>query len=378
MTTSCNYRVLIYIMLLVSGFFMNLGMFATIFFCSIFMVAIFINNLRVNGRSIYALALWLVYAAAVISVYFSSDQNLDEKLTIANLVYSLLAVLMVSVLSSEKRIYITKALYYSILLMLFILIVQHVTHFIGYKYLDIHNVITLGKYVSRYESNYLDQFGLLRPTGLSVEPSNFSAVLVYMIFSFAWLRGKLDNKVIVLLFLSSLTLSFASMGIVAAILSVIVMARVIDKKRVFDLAIASTVLLLATIAVLVLIDRITSGVDYDALGSRLKIIEYYYDVDYVKVLWGHGLFFFEDVLTFNSVELSNSHIRDSGVWISIFFAAGVPGVALLGLILTSLKWPLFSLAVAVGLCSKLDFMQPSFWILISVLISFSSARKRHV
>lgn len=378
MTTLCNYRVLIYVMLLVSGFFMNLGVLATAFFCSIFIVAIFINNLRVGKRSIYALSLWLIYAISVISVYLSSDQDLDEKLTIANLVYSFLAVLMISILSSEKRKYIEKALYYSILLLLSILIIQHLTYVITFKYLDVHNFITLGKYFSRYESNYLAQFGLLRPTGLSVEPSNFSAVLVYMIFSFAWLRGSLDNKVIVLLFLSSLTLSFASMGIIAAILSVIVMARVIDKKRVFDLVIASTVLLLATIAVLILIDRITSGVDYDALGSRLKIVKYYYDVDYLNVLWGHGLFFFENVVTFNSVELSNSNIRDSGVWISIFFAAGVPGLILLGIIVVSVKWPLFSLAVAIGLCSKLDFMQPSFWVLISILICFDSVRRRHV
>lgn len=354
---------------------MNLGVVSTLFFCSIFFVVIFLNRLKLNKRSIYALNLWGGYAVAVIFFFYTSNQSLDGRTTVASLIYSLLSVLMISFLPPESRKNMTKALYYSILILVLLIIFQHIYYFVFSIYFDVHNIVTLGKYVSRYESNYLAQFGILRPTGLSVEPSNYSAVLLYMIFSYAWLKGRLDNSVIILLFLSSLTLSFASMGIVAAVLSVIVLARLIKSKRIFDLAIVLIVFLVTAVVLQILIDRITSAVDYDALGARMQIVKYYRDIDINSALAGHGILFFNDFVTFNSIDLSNSQIRDSGVWVSIFFAAGILGLALLLLLLFSVNWPLFSIAIAIALFSKLDFMQPSFWILISILSSYTSVRR---
>ncbi|MEK9713249.1 MAG: hypothetical protein VW258_11840, partial [Thalassolituus sp.] len=233
---------------------MNLGVASSLFFCTVFLLVVFLNRLRLNRRSIYIFSIWGVYAVTVISVFLMSDQKLDSKITAASLIYSLLSVLIVTFLPEENRMDMVKALFYAILILLFLILLQYLVYFVFYRYLDLHNFVTLGRYVSRYESNYLAQFGILRPTGLSVEPSNYSAVLMYMTLSYAWLKGRLDNTVILLLFFSSLTLSFASMGIVGAVIAVIGLARLLENKRVFDLAIVIIVFFLALVAGQILFD----------------------------------------------------------------------------------------------------------------------------
>ncbi|HIF9237334.1 TPA: hypothetical protein ACX6QH_003732 [Photobacterium damselae] len=282
------------------------------------------------------------------------------------------------VLSTRDRKTIQNALIYVAVVHVSILLTQHIVYIISKQYIDIHNFITFGKYISRYHSAYLNSFGLIRPTGVSIEPSNISAIINFYIVSYLIMGGEKNKLLYFSIIGNMLSFSFASILISILILIVVSISdRDLRKKKYFKYVFFAMISFLSVYALQLVYFRLTGNVDYDALAFRQQIINLIYNQKIEYHLFGHGVLMSENPFLIDNTIVYHSNIRDSGFWINLYFTGGIFIVILFLLYLyLSIKNIYFVIIVIISLCSKFDYMQPTFWLLMFIIILNNIMKKQ--
>lgn len=123
--------------------------------------------------------------------------------------------------------------------------------------------------------------------------------------------------------------------------------------------------------------RLTGNVDYDALAFRQQIINLIYNQKIEYHLFGHGVLMSENPFLIDNTIVYHSNIRDSGFWINLYFTGGIFIVILFLLYLyLSINNIYFVIIVIISLCSKFDYMQPTFWLLMFIIILNNIMKKQ--
>jgi hypothetical protein len=289
--------------------------------------------------------------------YFSLYALLDFKIYFTVTLYVFTIILFWIFIDSIKVKYIHKSIKSILLLLLLIVLIQHIFYIVTKHYFDIHYIITLGGYFSRVDGALINSYGLTRVSGISIEPSNFSAMISYLTILYYLLKQKLD-KVIYLGFLASF-LTFSYAGIV---INTILFMLLYIKNNKINVKLISLFLIILYVVSSILIDRLFSNVEYDLITSRMYIFQVFNNSSWVQFLFGNGMLAFEFPITINDTIITNSNIRDTGIWINLLFSSGVVGIILLLLYIHANLKSKFELILIIILFNyKLDYLQPIFW-----------------
>lgn len=247
-----------------------------------------------------------------------------------------------------------------------VLITQHLIFFITREYVDVHSVASFGNFISRYESNFFGNFGLIRPTSFFVEPSNASAFILFCVA--LRIIYSLDEvtffRVLWLCTVPALTLSIAGFA-ASSVLLLAFSARKINLGKNFLRSISLT--LFVTILGFIFIEFIDfrrgSGLDYDPFAYRGNIFAIGAHVIKSNILTGVGVYFSEANHQLPGAILRHSYVRDSGVIPNIFISCGLVGVITFAyhLFQSSGKKIFASLIMVAPFMMKLDYLYLSFW-----------------
>lgn len=294
--------------------------------------------------------------------FLSFEYLLSLKIYIAVTIYLLMSLMLAMVFvfkDSKERL--ARSIETYVWFVVALIVVQQLVYLIFGVYLDVHSILTLGVYESRFESGFFSQFGLIRPTAFSVEPSNMAATMLLFLALYIQVKGSEGWRVILMLLAPVLTLSFASI----LVSSILLFLLVLYSNRRFRYYFLPACLLISAALVYLFYIRSVSDSDYDALGARLVIFKYLSSQSLYEHFLGNGFFAFEVPIILGSHELSNSHIRDTGFWINVYFSCGIVGTAVIAAYLywASNNHVAFYFIVAV-LFLKFDYMQPVFWFVV--------------
>ncbi|NVP03384.1 hypothetical protein HWA77_24580 [Photobacterium damselae subsp. damselae] len=250
---------------------------------------------------------------------------------------------------------------------------QQIYYVFTLTYIDLHSLITLGHEESRNFSPIFYNLGLTRPTSFFAEPSNASAVLTFLSFSYISILNQV-NKVSLLGFIvASMTLSSAAVLISGLSLLVLVLFDKTFFKNIY-IKIFSFFLFVSSLSYVVLltVDRIFGNTEYDMISSRTNIFRYLYEQDWINYFFGNGILILKNPIIYSGIEIYNYTFRDSGFFVNLFFSTGIVGVVFF-IFWSKLKIKKMSLLIIflIILNSKYDYLQPVFWMLI-FCVSISS------
>lgn len=356
-----------------SSLVMNYG--SHLFVMSFFFNVLFlITKSKVGKLKISTVCILILYIA---SIFFTiiHYQGLLLKLYISNLLYIFNALLLFFVLTSLSKENLIKILKSIISLMIFILIFQHILYITTSIYLDLHKIFTIGAYESRFEGGMFNRFGLIRATGFSVEPSNFSILIIYLAF-FHFLVSRNIKIANYQLIGSCLTLSFAAIGIVSVLLVLL------NYKKLFNLKLKNILFFLcffclSLLLIILFYYRMTAGVGYDAVGSRLILFSYLKEQPIDNFLLGNGTLFYSGKMDFNNFSLTEAQIKDTGLLVNMLFSFGIFG--LLAFLIYVFKFSggqlVFYFSILL-MMTKFDYGQPIFWLFV-FLMPYLSKKYRY-
>lgn len=326
-------------------------------------------NLRGRRVNVKPLLISLVspfvfIAVSIFTIYFHQD-NVKFVMYAAIFIY-LMAVVMAVLFFYEVGLNdLSNALSKFIYITFILLVFQHLMYLFFNYYVDVHKVITVFNVDSRYFSTLLLRFGLIRPTGWTVEPSNMGAIITFCTVLYYLINKKVDRVLKFGLCGSIITFSFAAIVIAVVIISVISL-RHLSPFRVLFLSTP----ILGGLCYFVYY-RMTGGVDYDAFGMRVVIIEAISSQDIYNLLFGNGFFALSSPLNLSGTYIYDYNIRDSGVWINLLFSIGLIPLVFLFLILYFLIKNLSDFFIVVAaMSSKFDYFQPFFWFFILLLFGY--------
>lgn len=316
-----------------------------------------------------------LYYTIFVFFTFNTHQDLSYFLYVANFIYIINMLIFVFVLTTFQKHEIVKILDFIIKLLVFTLIFQHVIYIFFNVYVDFHKIITLGAYESRFYGGMFSDYGLIRPTGFSIEPSNFSIMIIYLVF-FDFYLSKNIRKANYQLLGSCLTLSFAAIGIVAALI-LILNYRKLFSIKIKNLFVFFVLSIFSVMFLYVFYYRMTSGVDYDAIGSRMKLFSYLKEQPLQDLLLGNGVFFYSGEMNFNGFLLTEAEIKDTGLLVNLFFSLGIVGLSLFLFYILRFSdgWLVFLFSILL-MIMKFDFGQPIFWFFV-FFIPYVSEKYTH-
>lgn len=247
-------------------------------------------------------------------------------------------------------------------------IIQFVSYYsIGY-FFDFNNYVREEYSNTMYTARGLaNSIFVMRATGLYSEPS-FYAMSIFPVSLIVTILDKKIGKTFILSGVTCLlSLSVASL-IIVALSSLVLIDKLQKSKIAFLIAFAFFCIFLPDIYDFA-ISRIINQEDYDAIGSRMLILDEFRFRSLAQDIFGSGFFWYEHQ-PIGRTGLSGANIRDSSFFIYTYFSAGIVGVVLLALFITfylpaNLK---IKYAVMISLLFKYGFLNSSLWfILIPVL-----------
>ncbi len=354
--------------LLMSVSILNLGLLSILFFLLFLAALIITNRCKISIPSyIFVVFFFLIITYS----YMYRVENPIDIAYIATFLYCFLCFLAFSVFDSYQINDKLRIVKFVISIHAFTLLIQTSFYLISGKYIDIHYAITMFTYESRYESNAIAFMGIPRSTGFSIEPSNAAALIIYLNLIYLVYKDRVDGFFIIGLLSTLLTLSFASIGVSISILIVSILYQTKkDGKIKLFLPYLILSLVLGVICLSIIIWRVKYAVDYDALGYRLKIIDYFVNADLYYLLFGQGIHIFELPTYFENILLNSSNIRDAGLLINVLFSFGLVGLFFI-IVFLYICSPSFLIFICILLCSllKFDYMQPIFWFLTFCILS---------
>ena len=338
---------------------MNLGVMNLSIALAFLLVAGFVFGAKF---SIYPFILFLLFYFLIAYPLAFSQFKIEEPAYIGSLVYCFTIICTFFVIRAVKENTLLKALRYVIIFHCGAVVLQFFTFLLFGKYIDLHNYITFFSYESRPESNSLSGWGLIRPTGFLVEPSNVAALITFFNVIYLSIVRKFDSFFVKVQLCTFLTLSFAAIGISSLILMVVLFNYSINQVDKFKKTIAvATIILILVISIFVFYWRVYIAVDYDSLAYRMVILRFFQSISLESLLFGHGILISKYPLLVEGVYLNNSHFRDVGFFVNSIFSFGT--ILTFIFILFSFfcnKWFVF-FTLIIALFSKFDYMQPIFW-----------------
>ncbi|WP_421320054.1 hypothetical protein [Aeromonas veronii] len=287
--------------------------------------------------------------------------------------YAVNTALGCSLLISEEKDSIKEGIRIYISIMIFVLLLQQVFYMVTKNYIDLHRLITFGEYESRYASVFLERWGLIRPTGIAIEPSNMGNIIVFLSVIYMLIDKKVTNRLLLFIAFSFLTFSFASIFTSALILLVLVISRIREKNSI-SLIILSTVIIVVCISFLfVFYLRFTSAdAGYDAISTRLFITDILHHRDILNDILGNGILLFNDEIILYGYPIKIYNIQDSGFFVNMYFCFGIFGLVLMLLYLYfKLSLSKYFIVTCILLMTKFDYMQPLFWMLMYFVSFFN-------
>lgn len=287
-------------------------------------------------------------------------------------IYCIVAFVFVGLI--DKEALVKSLTIYSLVALLGILL-QHFIYWVSDYYLDLHSLVTLNSYSSRYDGGVFRSFGLIRPTFVQIEPSNFASISIYL-SSLAYLVGK--RRLSLVLALSAvLTLSTAGM-----VLGLIAVLLIISER--LQYSISGITKKLFIISILLLFGFVINSIyqvllnldyGYNALAYRLKFFELIDHLSLIEIIFGIGPLVIDQPTLIHGVELISSNIRDPGAIVSIGISYGLSGLILIVMLLQRTtvhkRSVVLSFLVALlPLFTKLDYMHPIFWFYLFAIYKF--------
>lgn len=322
--------------------------------------------------SIDQIVIVLVFILVMLGSLLYYGHKVTEKLYIASIIYAVLALGVSGLLCTFNKKAIEEGVRYAIITIIFLLVFQQVYYIVLGDYFDVHWALTVGKYTSRYESEFIQGFGLIRGTAFSIEPSNCAAILTYLIVIYTFSKNKFDLFSVVAICATAITFSFASIAISIAILTLFSFTVIFSKLTIKSIIITFLLAVLVVFGLMFFLERMFGGVGYDAAGARLFIFEFLGSQNGLSHVFGHGVLAFEQPFDIDGFELTNSHIRDSGFWVNLYFSSGVIGVLAFFILLYRKSSSLiFVMLFMVTFLYKFDYMQPMFWLYLFMICSIS-------
>lgn len=342
---------------------MNLGIFPM--FVLVVLVIFFLYYSR------FALSISSYFIATIFFLLLSFSyvfliESPSDKGYIATYIYTILALIVCFILNAYDSTERISALYLVIRLNCYLLVIQFLVFLVTKKYLDLHYILTLFSYESRFESNSLSLFQIARSTGFFIEPSNAAAAITYLNIMYLFEVGKPNRTFLINQVFTIFTLSFASIAISTAIVGFSLLVHAGElKSKMLKLSIYILTTCVSILGALIIYWRLELAQDYDAMAYRLQVFQYFKNADINSILFGKGIHIFDIPSEFNGVILNSSHIRDSGFLINSFFSIGIIGTCffVLGLYLFGLGFVTTSILLMVFMF-KFDYMQPVFWLAI--------------
>ncbi|MDO9934067.1 hypothetical protein Q7417_00045 [Glaesserella parasuis] len=294
-------------------------------------------------------------------------EDSSDKLYLISFLYFFMAVIFAKIFLGFERVYYIRAIEYFIYFYIGIIILQYILFFTFKIYLDFHNIITLGEYQSRIDSNTISSLGLIRATGLSIEPSNASSTIAYLVCLYFFLENDMSKKYLILS--PTITLSFTSILVFIPIYFFSIILGNLRKNIICYLVLGSIILY---IGYMILRYRLSYD-DYDAISFRSLIIYFLLESSWLDLLVGHGIYMSEIPIQLGGYTLYHSHIRDAGLFFNLIFSFGIPITVIFYYFFLKKLFSTSALSailfIALGML-KFDYMQPIFWFVISIIATY--------
>lgn len=350
----------------------NLSILWMVIFLLFLLIKIFSTSVKFSRIGLVVVSIFSIVAVLFPHV---TKYNVVVYVYLIIAVYCIVAFVFVGLL--DKGALVKSLTIYSLIVLLGIFL-QHFIYVVFGYYLDLHSLVTLDSYSSRYEGGIFRSIGLIRPTFVQVEPSNLAAVSIYLC-SLAYLIGQVRMAIVLAL---SAVLTLSTAGIVLGFIATFLIIS--DKVQYSISRIAKKIFMLAILlffgCVIYGIYQILLDLDYgyNALGYRLKFFELIDQLSLIQIVFGIGPLVIDQPTNILGVELISSNIRDPGAIVSVGISFGLVGLFLIIMYLyqsTAHKHSvLLSFLIAfLPLFSKLDYMHPIFWFYIFAIYKFRTS-----
>lgn len=283
-------------------------------------------------------------------------------------------LLLCSLLSSEIISFenVIKCIKYTIWVNAFFFLFQFSMYQFSGHFIDFNEIVREEYAHTIYNSKSLESFILnIRATGLYSEPS-FYSMSVFPAALIISLYEKRVNKTLLLSFFTCL-LSLSIAAIIIALVSLLVFYKELKRNKVVLGLI--TVFLIFSLPFMYefIISRLFENADYDAIGSRLLIINEFSIRPAYQDFFGSG-YFWDENAPIGVTGLNGAQIRDSSFFLYTYFSGGVVGCLILFYIITfhSVKGWKVKYAFCCALLYKLGMFVAVFWFLVALMLLLKS------
>ena len=257
----------------------------------------------------------------------------------------------------------------------FLFIVQLVYYIATKQYLDITNIVRDSEADALYLTNALEgSWHGIRATGVFTEPSFYAMTVLSASACIMAITRKLTPAVVVAIVTACISLSVAAM-IISALLVTLLIFKSKETKLTRSLLLATAVSVAP--AFYAFYDaKVSHSADYDAIASRLVVVDEIINRDFVQNLFGTGVLW-DDRKPIGKSLLTGYHIRDSSFYVYLLYTAGIAGLAMYLFCLSRIcKGNIyFALAISCLMLFKFHILHGVFW-LVLVFAYISSAERR--
>lgn len=254
-----------------------------------------------------------------------------------------------------------------------IFFVQLITYMLFDFYINFDELIRDENSYALYETKALaESFIPIRATGLYSEPS-FYSMFVLVPAAYFLAKGQLNTATVLAIFTSFISLSIVS--IICCILMVGFLLVINKRYKVAKLFMIIFIACLFPTIYTVYQLRVYEAVDYDAIVSRLVIVQELSMRSVFEDFVGSG-FFWNALEPIGKMGMSGFHITDSSTYVYIYYCAGFVGLMML-IVLMLYIFSVNRKALFYLLCImlfKFQILIGFFWLAI-YLIGFKSGQK---
>jgi len=308
-----------------------------------------------------------IFGVSLLTIVYSCMVFYDgiaPELYLAIFIYMVLSFLLSSVILLFTKDDVEWVIKKIILFFLCLIIMQQIFYLVTGTYLDFYKLLTFGGFESRYFSAFTNQFGLIRPTGINAEPSNFATIITFFIVFLLQVQQRADKFIFLALIATMFTFSFASILIIVLILCVLLinMKFIVTFK---GFIVATLITVAISFALFLVYERLFGGVGYDSISARTGVFYFLENRPLYDDFFGSGFLAFKGQYCLKEYCFFGSQIKDIGFWGNLYFSGGIASILFLLIFLHfSVRNVKLLLVVLIALSSKFDFLQPAFWMFL--------------
>lgn len=344
---------------------------------SILMLIIILKNIKaiVKSKTIKELYIitGIVLAAASTGIWGNLYTNNLIKLSgLAIYSFAIIVSYRASIINSNSIVTACNAI---VIVHSALFCIQLAYFFATGHYLDITNFIRDTEADTLHLTNAF-AYGGIRATGAYTEPSFYAMTVLSAAACIMAFRKKITPTVIIAIITSCLSLSIA--GIIISTLLLCIATLKTKGSSLAKLLLVAIALSTAPIFYSFYDERIVQAADYDAIASRLVVINEIQNRDAIENIFGAGILW-DDRKPIGKSYLTGYHIRDSSFYIYILYTAGLAGLLIYLLFLyKTYKKDLFcSLLLCVTMLFKLHILHGVFWLVVVFIYISTYAHNKY-